>query len=104
MKRTQKVKLIVTIICLSSLSLNCATFANYFLVPLNQRVLRVSRQGPFTEFNWKEEVCSNRVLGICTKWTKLKHTEHDFDFTKQSDRDKFNDMDLSRSDCLVKSK
>jgi hypothetical protein len=67
-------------------------YANYFLVPLNQRVLRLSRKGAHTEYNWTDKVCVKKVLGICIRHDYPIRTEIDFDFTKQVDRDRFNEM------------
>lgn len=84
------------LICMSA---NCSTLANYFLPPLNKRHLRISKEGPFTEYRWHEEICKKKLLGICVKHETVDHLEVDFNFEKEDDRAKFNDMGF---DCSVR--
>lgn len=65
---------------------------SYFLPSLNQRQLRVSLEGPWTEYRWYEEKCKTRILGVCVAHTYTEHIERDFDFTKAEDRKKFLEM------------
>ena len=69
--------------------------------PLNQRHLRVSLDGPYTDYRWHEKVCRKRVLGICINSEIVEHLEHDFDFTKADDRKRFLDMGF---DCSVRGR
>lgn len=88
--------LCVTTLLLILTSANCSTLANYFLPPLNKRHLRVSKDGPFTEYRWFEKYgCGIMKLGTCYR----EHIERDFDFTKAEDRARFNDMGF---DCSVR--
>jgi len=100
MQKWQKV-LCATMLILIALTASCATLANYFLPPLNQRHLRVSLDGAFTEYRWYERVCAKKLLGICVKHEDLEHLEKDFDFDKVDDRKKFNDMGF---DCSVRKR
>ena len=82
------------------MSVSCSTLAGYFLPALKERHLRVSKDGPFTEYRWFETVCRKKALGICFKTDRVEHIERDFDFTKADDRAKFNDMGF---DCSVRN-
>jgi hypothetical protein len=84
-------KIFVMIIFLITSTLSCATFANYTLMPLKQRHLRISLDGTYTEYNWNEEVCVKRIL-ICVKYETKKHVEIDFNLDDPLDRKKLNDM------------
>ena len=91
-----KIKLTIILLALSSLS--CATFGSYFLLPLNQRQLRISLDGPWTEFRWyKERKCG--PLKAFTCWDEM--IEKDFDFTVEEHRKKFNDMQFR---CSVRQR
>lgn len=68
-------------------------------MPLLQRHLRLSLDGPWTEYRWFEEVCKTKILGLCIKHDYVEHIEKDFNFTLFEDRKKFNDMDF---DCSVR--
>ena len=69
---------------------SCATLGNYIVPPLHQRWLRISRKEPKTEFRWNDKRrCGLFNMSTCRD---VEMIENDFDFTKQVDRDKFNDM------------
>jgi len=65
-------------------------------VPLNQRHLRLSLKGPFTEYTWNKPY----KCGLFKKFTCYESvTLIDFDFSKAEDRLKFNQMGF---DCSVR--
>ena len=74
---------------------------SYFLPLLKDRHLRISNDGPYTEYRWSETVCAKKFLGLCVKHEDLEHIEHDFDLTKKEDRVKFNTMGF---DCSVRER
>jgi hypothetical protein len=71
------------------------------LLPLPQRHLRLSLDGPFTEYRWFETICVKRFLGLCINHNNIEHIEKDFDFTNPEDRAKFNSMNF---DCSVRER
>jgi hypothetical protein len=66
--------------------------ANYFLPPLNQRHLRISLDGPYTEYRWYKK---------CGAFKRCEVIEKDFDFTKAEDRKKFFEMGFN---CSVRER
>jgi len=77
-------------------SLSCSTLAGHILTPLSQRHLRISEDGPFTEYRWfSDEPCGFLKMERCF----TEHVERDFDLSKPEDRKRFNDMGF---DCSVR--
>lgn len=86
-----------TIILTISLA-SCATLGSYSLTPLNQRHLRISKKGAYTEYRWSKPYrCGFAKLFTCYE----EEVVVDFDFTKPEDRVKFNDMGF---DCSVRKR
>lgn len=69
------------------------------LPPLNQRHLRLSLDGAYTEYRYYK----GRPCGLFNKFTCYDQEViiKDFDFNKQEDRQKFNDMGF---DCSVRKR
>jgi hypothetical protein len=81
--------------------LNCASqgLGAYSLLPVSQRTLRLSLDGPRTEYRWyPARPCSWFKMFRCYDQEKI---EIDFDFTKESDRKRFNELGF---ECSVRKK
>lgn len=80
------------VMILSLIILNCASLGlgAYSLLPLNQRSLRLSEAGPWTEYRWyPARPCPWFKLFKCYDQEKI---EIDFDFRKPEDRKRFNEL------------
>jgi hypothetical protein len=89
MKKWQKA-LLGTMLSSTILIMSCSTLGSYSLPPLNKRTLRVSLEGPWTEYRWYDQVlrkCGPFKLLNC--YDSVEHIEKDFDFTNPEDRKKF---------------
>lgn len=89
MRKWPKVLLGMTLI-LITLTVSCSSLGSYSLPPLNLRHLRISLEGPWTEYRWYEQV--RRKCGpfkLLTCYDSVEHIEKDFDFTNAEDRKKF---------------
>lgn len=74
------------------LSASCATWSASILPPLNKRHLRISLNGPYTEYRWYKK---------CGLFKTCEVIEKDFDFSIPEDRKKFLSMGF---DCSVRER
>lgn len=82
-----KLKTSAQMLSLIILSSSCASLALPSVLPLKDRTLRISRDGPWLEYQYA--VCKKKILGICVS---SEMTKDKYDLTNAMQREDLIDM------------